>query len=99
MPGSVATEFSGAVTSEHEDWKLSPDDVAEVVGSDLLLPLADGEKVQRDRRDNGRTRKQASDDVDPMLSQEAGKEPAADEYNQPCDLEPVGKSQIGEGGR
>jgi len=35
MPGSVATEFSGAVTSEHEEWKLSPDDVAEVV-MDLL---------------------------------------------------------------
>jgi len=35
MPGSVATEFSGEVTSEHEEWKLSPDDVAEVV-MDLL---------------------------------------------------------------
>ena len=30
MPGSVATEFSGAV-SESDSWKLSPDDVAEVV--------------------------------------------------------------------
>jgi len=35
MPGSVATEFSGAITREHEEWKLSPDDVAEVV-MDLL---------------------------------------------------------------
>jgi NAD(P)-dependent dehydrogenase (short-subunit alcohol dehydrogenase family) len=30
MPGSVATEFSGAV-SDSDSWKLSPDDVAEVV--------------------------------------------------------------------
>ena len=38
MPGSVATEFSGAVTSEHEEWKLSPDDVAEAVMSLLRHP-------------------------------------------------------------
>jgi 3-oxoacyl-[acyl-carrier protein] reductase len=31
MPGSVATEFSGRTPGSGEDWKLSPDDVAEVV--------------------------------------------------------------------
>jgi len=31
MPGSVATEFSGHMPGSGEDWKLSPDDVAEVV--------------------------------------------------------------------
>ncbi len=35
MPGSVATEFSGPVSSDDESWKLSPDDVAEAV-MDLL---------------------------------------------------------------
>jgi NAD(P)-dependent dehydrogenase (short-subunit alcohol dehydrogenase family) len=35
MPGSVATEFSGRTVSEDDGWKLSPDDVAEVV-MDLL---------------------------------------------------------------
>jgi 3-oxoacyl-[acyl-carrier protein] reductase len=35
MPGSVATEFSGEVTSDDESWKLSGDDIAEVV-VDLL---------------------------------------------------------------
>ena len=35
MPGSVATEFNGATPSRNDDWKLSPDDVAEVV-TDLL---------------------------------------------------------------
>jgi hypothetical protein len=33
LPGSVATEFSGGSTAV--DWKLSPEDVAEVV-MDLL---------------------------------------------------------------
>jgi 3-oxoacyl-[acyl-carrier protein] reductase len=35
MPGSVATEFSGEMKSDDESWKLSSDDVAEVV-CDLL---------------------------------------------------------------
>ncbi len=35
MPGSVATEFGGDAPTADDDWKLSPDDVAEVV-ADLL---------------------------------------------------------------
>jgi len=35
MPGSVATEFGGSMTTADDDWKLSPDDVAEVI-ADLL---------------------------------------------------------------
>lgn len=35
MPGSVATEFSGRVVTADDAWKLSPDDVAQVV-MDLL---------------------------------------------------------------
>ena len=35
MPGSVATEFGGDAPTADDDWKLSPDDVAEVV-TDLL---------------------------------------------------------------
>ncbi|MEZ5318979.1 MAG: SDR family oxidoreductase [Vicinamibacterales bacterium] len=35
MPGSVATEFSGRGAAEGGDWRLAPDDVAEVV-MDLL---------------------------------------------------------------
>ena len=35
MPGSVATEFNGRPPGPEDDWKLSPDDVAQVV-SDLL---------------------------------------------------------------
>lgn len=35
MPGSVATEFGGDAPTADDDWKLSPDDVAEVV-VDLL---------------------------------------------------------------
>ena len=31
MPGSVATEFSGGDASKGADWKISPDEVAEVV--------------------------------------------------------------------
>jgi Short-chain dehydrogenases of various substrate specificities len=31
MPGSVATEFAGSTESGEESWKLSADDVAEVV--------------------------------------------------------------------
>jgi NAD(P)-dependent dehydrogenase (short-subunit alcohol dehydrogenase family) len=35
MPGSVATEFAGNAVSAADDWKLSPDDVAQAV-MDLL---------------------------------------------------------------
>jgi NAD(P)-dependent dehydrogenase (short-subunit alcohol dehydrogenase family) len=35
MPGSVATEFSGRAPGPGEDWKLGPEDIAEVV-TDLL---------------------------------------------------------------
>ncbi len=35
MPGSVATEFNGLTPTAADDWKLSPDDVAEVI-DDLL---------------------------------------------------------------
>ena len=35
MPGSVATGFSGREASDGDDWKLSPDDVAQVI-VDLL---------------------------------------------------------------
>ena len=35
MPGSVATEFGGEMPTADDGWKLSPDDVAEVV-ADLL---------------------------------------------------------------
>ncbi len=35
MPGSVATEFGGDVPTADDDWKLSADDVAEVI-TDLL---------------------------------------------------------------
>ncbi|HUF48114.1 MAG TPA: SDR family oxidoreductase [Vicinamibacterales bacterium] len=35
MPGSVATEFNGATPGPDDDWKLSPDDVAQAV-MDLL---------------------------------------------------------------
>ena len=35
MPGSVATEFNGLAPASGDDWKLAPEDVAEVV-TDLL---------------------------------------------------------------
>jgi 3-oxoacyl-[acyl-carrier protein] reductase len=35
MPGSVATEFDGATPTDADAWKLSPDDIAQVV-MDLL---------------------------------------------------------------
>ena len=35
MPGSVATEFNGRPPGPEDEWKLSPDDVAQVV-TDLL---------------------------------------------------------------
>jgi 3-oxoacyl-[acyl-carrier protein] reductase len=31
MPGSVATEFGGGLTSTATDWKIAPEDIAEVV--------------------------------------------------------------------
>ena len=36
MPGSVATEFSGTVTGQ--DWKIWPEDVAEIVRMLLEMP-------------------------------------------------------------
>src|SRR6185503_14003028 len=38
MPGSVATEFSGRSAGDDDSWKLSPDDVAEVVVDMLRHP-------------------------------------------------------------
>ncbi len=35
MPGSVATEFNGRAPGPEDDWKLAPEDVAEVI-TDLL---------------------------------------------------------------
>src|SRR5215203_5100144 len=32
LPGSVRTEFSGRTPSDADDWKLAPEDVAQVVG-------------------------------------------------------------------
>jgi len=31
MPGSVATEFSGRAASDGANWKIQPEDVAEIV--------------------------------------------------------------------
>ena len=39
MPGSVRTEFSGRTPSGHDDWKLVPDDVAQVVTDLVEYPL------------------------------------------------------------
>ena len=38
MPGSVATEFSHAGVGHHTDWKIHPEDVAEIVLSILRMP-------------------------------------------------------------
>jgi 3-oxoacyl-[acyl-carrier protein] reductase len=38
LPGSVATEFSGRAMSSGADWRLSPDDVAQVVVDLLAHP-------------------------------------------------------------
>jgi NAD(P)-dependent dehydrogenase (short-subunit alcohol dehydrogenase family) len=38
MPGSVATGFSSGDETRGADWKIAPDDVAEVVGDLLTLP-------------------------------------------------------------
>jgi 3-oxoacyl-[acyl-carrier protein] reductase len=39
MPGSVATDFSGPSGREDESWKLTPDDIAEVVMNLLRHPV------------------------------------------------------------
>jgi NADP-dependent 3-hydroxy acid dehydrogenase YdfG len=38
MPGSVATEFSGQREKGHSDWKIAPEDIAEIVLSILRMP-------------------------------------------------------------
>lgn len=38
MPGSVATEFSGHGSDSGQDWKIHPDDVAEIVRSLMRMP-------------------------------------------------------------
>lgn len=38
MPGSVATEFSQGGSGKHADWKIQPEDVAEIVLDILRMP-------------------------------------------------------------
>jgi 3-oxoacyl-[acyl-carrier protein] reductase len=38
MPGSVATEFSGEAGKSNADWKIAPEDIAEIVLSILRMP-------------------------------------------------------------
>ena len=38
MPGSVATEFSGQESKSKADWKVAPEDIAEIVLSILRMP-------------------------------------------------------------
>jgi 3-oxoacyl-[acyl-carrier protein] reductase len=38
MPGSVATEFSGHGTDSGSDWKIQPEDIAEIVRTLLRMP-------------------------------------------------------------
>jgi 3-oxoacyl-[acyl-carrier protein] reductase len=38
MPGSVATEFSGEGGKGNSDWKIAPEDIAEIVLSILRMP-------------------------------------------------------------
>lgn len=38
MPGSVATEFGGHSANEGSDWKISPDDIAEIVQMLVRMP-------------------------------------------------------------
>jgi NAD(P)-dependent dehydrogenase (short-subunit alcohol dehydrogenase family) len=38
MPGSVATEFGGGTAENGRDWKIWPEDVAQVVRTILVLP-------------------------------------------------------------
>jgi NADP-dependent 3-hydroxy acid dehydrogenase YdfG len=38
MPGSVATEFSGHGTDSGSDWKIQPEDIAEIVRTLMRMP-------------------------------------------------------------
>ncbi len=38
MPGSVATEFSGTEAKGKSDWKIAPEDIAEIVIHTLCMP-------------------------------------------------------------
>ena len=38
MPGSVATEFAGESAKERSEWKIAPEDIAEIVLSILRMP-------------------------------------------------------------
>ena len=38
MPGSVATEFSGSEAKGKSDWKIAPEDIAEIVIHTLCMP-------------------------------------------------------------
>jgi NADP-dependent 3-hydroxy acid dehydrogenase YdfG len=38
MPGSVATEFSGRPAGDGSNWKIWPEDVAEIVRTVLTMP-------------------------------------------------------------
>jgi NADP-dependent 3-hydroxy acid dehydrogenase YdfG len=38
MPGSVETEFAGSGGSGHSDWKIAPEDIAEIVLTILRMP-------------------------------------------------------------
>lgn len=38
LPGSVDTEFSGQETKERSDWKIAPEDIAEIVMQILRMP-------------------------------------------------------------
>jgi hypothetical protein len=38
LPGSVATEFGGRGPAGQADWKIQPEDVAQVVLDLLLMP-------------------------------------------------------------
>jgi 3-oxoacyl-[acyl-carrier protein] reductase len=38
MPGSVDTEFGGTTTSEKSDWKIAPEDIAEIALDILRKP-------------------------------------------------------------
>ncbi len=38
MPGSVATEFGGSTTASGDDWRIAPEDVAQVVLDLLAFP-------------------------------------------------------------
>ena len=38
MPGSVATDFAGHGTESGLDWKIQPDDIAEIVRTLMRMP-------------------------------------------------------------